>query len=325
MRNAIKKSGEIIIGISLVIFISNLAVSADFPNKPIRMLLPVAIGAGSDIHARKQEPYLKKYLGVPIRIENAPAASGRVATNELWSAEPDGYTLMAQSLPSPIFFELLTPDEVKYKFKEFTFIYGWSGENFILVANPEVYSTPEKFMAAAKSRSLSGGTAGFKSLGHILGLVFEEAAKLKPVNWVHYSGGSEPMAALAGKHIDFVIASTSTAMNLFKAGKCIPLIVFSNKKDFLFPDATLPKDLGLNVDLSFAYALRCVYGPPRMPPQIVDILEKAFAKTMQEPGWQDWAKKASVEYNPMNHAQLTKYVINCYEQVYKNKDKFLSK
>jgi tripartite-type tricarboxylate transporter receptor subunit TctC len=300
-----------------------LAASAEgastFPQKSIRLIVPYAAGSGADTHARRIAPYATKYLGVTIMIENLPGADGRLAMNELWRATPDGYTLLTTGMPAPIINEKLFP--VKYKFLEFTQVFGWTRENIVLVANSETWKSTDEFISAAKAKTLAGGISGTGSVSQVAGLILEDAAKFKPVNWVPFGGGSETMANLAGKHIDFGITGASSARGLVTAGKLRVLLIFSNEKDILFPEAPLPKEVGLTFETTLFSSIRLVFGPPGLPPQTVTILEQAFLKAVGEPEYLDWAKRTQFDVSPMSRNQCLTYVTDVENEVTKYLDK----
>jgi len=291
----------------------------DFPNKPIKLIVPYAAGSGMDMHARRIAPPVGKFLGTSVIIVDKPGADGRLALNEVWKAAPDGYTLLTTGMPAPIINEKLFP--VNYRFKEFTQIYSWTRENMVLVVNSETWKTPEEFLTAAQNKSLSGGLSGIGSVSQVAGLLLEEAGKFKPVNWVAFGGGGETMASLAGKHIEFGITTASSAKALVDAGKLRCLLVFSPVKDPLFPHALLPKEIGLHDDMTPLVSVRLAFGPPKLPAKIVNIIEHAFVRAVQEPEYRDWAQKARVEIAPLNHQQCTDYVETVEKEISKYVDK----
>lgn len=316
-----KSIGGIFIILSLIWSFSATALSiekpADFPKKPIRFIVPYSVGSGIDINARGIAPYLEKHLGVTVLIDNRPGADGRIGVNEAWKASPDGYTLINPAMPIPIINEKLY--QVNYKTREFTHIFAWSTDNIALVVNSETWKTLEEFIAAAQAKTLSCGITGIASVSQIAGLSLGDAANFKPVNWVPFTGGAETMTSLAGKHIDFGITTTSSARALVDAGKLRPLLIFANEKDPMFPNAPLPKEIGLN--LTAMPTVRGAMAPPGLSPQIVNILEQAFAKAIQEPDFLAWAQKVRVHISPINHDQYLAYTLSVEKEIVKYLDK----
>jgi len=287
--------------------------AAGFPEKPVRMISPYAPGSGNDIACRGIQPYLEKHLGVRVIIDNKPGADGRLGVNEAWKAKPDGYTLVQPGQPAFVIMERIFP--VQWKSRDFTHIFAWSADNFVLVVNSETWKTGEEFIAAAQAKTLSCGITGIGTVSYVVGLMLEDAAKLKPVNWVPFRGGAESMTQLAGKHIDFAITTTASARPLVDAGRLRPLILFSNEQDHVLPNAPLMKDAGLNI-LS-APVVRGALAPPGVPPRIVAILEKAFFKAIQEPEYIAFTQRIRAQITPMNHVQFRDYIVNFENNVAK--------
>ncbi|MBI4632487.1 MAG: tripartite tricarboxylate transporter substrate binding protein [Deltaproteobacteria bacterium] len=313
--------------ISLIAFITcpvAIAKSPDFPKKPIRFLVPYPAGSGNDIQTRGLAPYLEKYVGGAITIDNRPGADGRLGLNEAWKSAPDGYTIINAGMPTPIINEKLFPGSVTYRTKEFTHIYAWSQDNVGLFVNAEKWKTAKEFLAEARTRSMVGGISGIGSVSHIAGLSLAGATTMKPVNWVPFKGGAETVTSLAGKHIDFGVTTTSSAKPLVDAGKLRIIMVFSEEKDPVFSNAPLPHEaIGLN--LESLPIVRGALAPPGMATQIAADLRDAFAKAAKDPDFLAWAKKVRVEIQPMDHEKFLKYTVGVEKEVMKYLDKIQAK
>src|SRR4030043_181122 len=170
--------------------------------------------------------------------------------------------------------------KVNYRTKDFTPIFGWARSNQLLVVHAETWKTFDEFLKAAKAKTLVGGLSGRGSTTHLAGLVAIDELNIK-VNWVPYEGAAGSVAALAGKHLDFTICISTSALPLIHAGKLRPLMLFSDKRDPFLPDVPIPKDIGL--DITPLPALRGVEAPPNTPSSVVKALEEAFNKAVREP------------------------------------------
>ena len=293
--------------------LSSLAWGANFPVKPVRFIVPYSAGSGNDLQTRSILPSLEKFLGGRIIIENRPGADGRLGMNEAWKSKPDGYTIVNAGMPTPLINEKLFP--VSYKMKEFVHLYAWSQDNVCLVGNAEVFKNTADFLKEARSRSLAGGISGIGSVSQITGLSLADAADFKPVNWVPFGGGSDTMVSLAGKHIEFGVTTTSSAKALVDAGKLRMLLIFSNEKDPTFPQATLPKEVGLNI--TAMPIVRGAVAPPGLPPAITKAFVDAFAKAVKDPEFLVLAKRARVEISPLNSQQFLNYTIGAEREITK--------
>lgn len=288
-----------------------------FPVKPIRFIVPYAAGSGNDIQSRGIQPYLEKHLSGRIVIDNRPGADARLGLLDAWKAAPDGYTIINAGMPTPLYNEKMFA--VNYRCREFTHIYAWSKDNLCVVVNAEVFKSGKDFINEARLRTLAGGLSG-TSIG---ALSLAEAGGFKPVNWVPFKGGGETMTSLAGKHIDFTVASTSTAQALVNAGKLRIALIYADEKDPVFSEAPLPRDLGLKfpINLGALPIVRGVWAPPGMNPAMTSRLRQAFAQVVKDQGFLDWAKKARVEMWPMDGEQFLQYTLTVEKEVMKYIDK----
>ena len=267
---------------------------AAFPEKPVTIIVPYAPGGGYDMLIRAIAPHAEKHLGASVKIENIPGAGSKVGLTKLWKAKPDGYTIATSGVSVDTMQEFLF--EAEFKSKDFTHIFAWSEVTQVLVVNPDKFKTLDEFIKAGKTAPLSAGVPGRGTASHLGGILAANGLEIK-VNWVPFSGGSEALTALAGKHIDFLVTFSPTAVPLVRAGKIKPLMALSSVPDSVYPDLPIPKQLGYKV--STFPELRGIIGPPKIPAEITRILEMSLAKAIKEPGYVDWANKNMVDITPV--------------------------
>ena len=308
-----KKSYAIILMIGAsIFFISSMTNGADFPRKPVKIIVTAGVGGGEDTELRAFLPFLQKQLGVMVSIEDIGGAGGKIACEKFERTEPDGYTLLYSTFPKTIVLEYT--NNVNYKTKNFTPIYAWTRSDQMLVVHVDQWKTFDEFMNAARSRTLVGGVTGRGSTTHTAGVLAVDALGIK-VNWVPYEGSGETLAALAGKHIDFVVNLISTSAPLIEGGRLRPLMVFSEQRDPYFPDVIIPKDLGLTVPS--LPGIRGIVAPPHTPATIVKPLEEAIAKAVKDPGYVDLAKKKKLVLFPLSADEFGKVILEAYPKVEK--------
>jgi tripartite-type tricarboxylate transporter receptor subunit TctC len=251
-------------------------------------------------------------LGVNVFIENIAGAGGKIAFEKIQKTEPDGYSLIFSTFPKSITMEYM--DKVNYRTTAWTPIYAWTWSNQMLVVHADAWKNFNDFVKAAKAKTLVGGFTGRGSTTHVAGLLAMDALGIK-VNWVPYEGSGETLAALAGKHIDFVMNLASTNAPLVEAGKLRALILFSDERDPYFPDIPLPKDLGFSVPS--LPGIRGLMAPPNTPSSIVKVLEEACSKTIKEPNYLEWAKKRRMVILPLTASEFGRMLIETYPKVEK--------
>lgn len=289
----------------------------NFPDKPIKIIVNFPAGSAIDLEARGIAPYLEKHLGVGITIENVSGADGKIGLIKAWKAPPNGYTLIMHTTTMSIIVESLSNPE--YRIIDFSHITPLSRTNSVLVVNSEKWKTFQEFINTARKDTLSAGLPGIGSTSQLNGLILMDRLGIK-VNWVPFGGSPEALTALAGKHIDFVIAGSSVALPLVKAGKLRPLLALADSKDIVFPDIHLAKELGH--DFNFVSTIRGVDGPPRMPAPIIKVIGEAFANAVKEPGYLAWTKNRMIEVFTLNHREYQELIENQQKEMEKYKKAF---
>jgi tripartite-type tricarboxylate transporter receptor subunit TctC len=306
-----KKTGTVMLIVGLGVFLLCPAGnSADFPSKSVTLIVTADVGGGEDTEARGIAPHLGKHLGVKVLIENQGAAGGKIAFERFMKTKPDGYTLITYTLPKSIILEYT--EKVSFKTKEYTPVYTWSYTNQILAVNAETWKTFDEFLKAAKAKTLAGGVSGGHSV--LGGLVAADELGIK-VNWVPFEGSSGSLAALAGKHIDFMITLSTSVVPLVEAGKLRPLVLFSNERDPYLPNVPCTKELGVRV--TPIPGIRGIEAPPGTPSAIVKVLAEALAKAVKEPGFIEFAKKRKMDIHPLNGQEFGAQIAEAYPLVEK--------
>jgi len=279
-----------------------------FPIKPVTILCGYSAGGSTDIQIRTVAPYLQKYLGQPVIVENLPGAAGTLAFNKVFSSEPDGYLILVANLQAMILGEYFR-ETARYRTKEMTFIYNLVKESNILVTHPELYGSFREFAEAAKIKKLKVGVAGKWDPTHVFTALLEQTIKVK-FNVIPYEGGGPAVTSLMGKHIDAVMTIGSTAYDKVRAGQIRALLVMEKARTAQYPDVPVLADLGYEAPtILYNYG---VYGPPKIPQDRLKILEAAFAKAVRDPGYIEKTKKMNIEVYPLSAQQFRKI----YEEQY---------
>ncbi len=301
----------LVIGFALFLVCPS-AFGQDFPKKPIKLIATADVGGGEDTEARGIAPYLQKYLGVTVMVENQGGAGGKIAFEKFQKADPDGYSMIVSTFPKSVIIEYM--GKVGYRTKDYTPVYAWALTNQLLVGHADTWKNINEFLKDAKTRTLSGGLSGRGSTTHLAGLVAMDGLGVK-VNWVPYEGSAGSVAALAGKHLDFTLCLSTSATSLIQAGKLRPLLLFGDERDPYLPDVPTPKEIGLNIPSM--PALRGAEAPPKTPPAIVNILEAGFVKAVKDPAFVEWAKKRKMVLRSFTSQEFGKILLDTYPQVEK--------
>ncbi len=285
-----------------------------YPQKTIALLCTGSPGGTTDREMRVTVPYLSKYLGTSINIEYLPGLDSLLAFNKFYKQKPDGYSLLAFNLLSPVVLES-TRTSAAFVTKEFSFLAGRTVNNFVLAVHPENWKTFGDFLNSAKQKKISlaatGGTTDLQ------GYLLEDALGIK-FNWVPYSSGQEAVAAVAGKHVDAVLSLPVTIMPMAKAGRLRPLVIFSSINDPVLPGVPSLKDLGYG-HVPTLQVRGALAAPPHTPPEIVKVLEKAMKNVAEDPAYLKAAQNAGVTIDYQPAAALHKLAADYYAIVNKYK------
>lgn len=208
-----------------------------YPNKPIRIVVPVAPGGGTDFTARLIGQKLTDAWGQPVIVDNRPGAAGNLGVEIAAKAVSDGYTLVMPitSFPiNPSLYRKLPFDTVK-DFAPVTLV---ALAPLLLVVNPSLHATSVKeLVALAKSRpgELNFANSGSGTTAHLAGELFKRMAGIDIVS-VPYKGGGPAVIALLGGQVQIYFSTIPAALSQVKAGKLRALAVTSRERVPQLPD-----------------------------------------------------------------------------------------
>jgi tripartite-type tricarboxylate transporter receptor subunit TctC len=229
-----------------------LNAHAQYPNKPIRLMIGYAPGGSAEAGARPLAKALEPLLGQPLVFDYRPGAAGGVAMEAAAKAAPDGYTLYYfDSGPLTVAPHI---NKVGYDWqKSFTQLGHVCGSGSLLVVHP---STPFRSVADVIELSKkqpdkwSYGTSGVGGPHHLSGEYFKSVTGAKLLH-VPYKGGGPAMTDLMGGQVPMLFSSLGPAVGAVKGGKIRPIAVTSLHRSAAFPDVPTMDELGRASELSF--------------------------------------------------------------------------
>jgi tripartite-type tricarboxylate transporter receptor subunit TctC len=257
---------------------------AQYPNKPIRMIVPFAPGGASDFVGRIIQPRLTELLGQQIVVENRAGASGNIGMDAAAKAAPDGYTIYLGNVGTvalnPAVFTKLTVKPTR-DFIAVTQVVDVPG---VLVVHPDLQArTVKDIVAIAKAYpgKLNYGSPGAGSQNRLETEVFRKLENLDMVH-VPYKGGAGPaVAGLVGGETHLMFVTASSAMNHVKSGRLRLIAVTSAKRLQAFPDAPTMAEAGYPELTSGSW--QGIFVPTGTPKEAVDKLYSAAIETMKTP------------------------------------------
>jgi tripartite-type tricarboxylate transporter receptor subunit TctC len=271
---------------------------ADFPNKPIKLVLGFPAGGSGDFVGRTIAEEMSKTLGQPIVIDNKPGAGTNIASEFVARAAPDGYTLLLGGSFShsvnPALFAKMPVDVAK----DFTPI----GKVATL---PTIFAVPstlpvnslQEFIAYAKreGNKVNFASSGIGSPGHIAGGYFNKQAELQMTH-VPYKGASESVRALVAGEVQLIITSPPSVMAFVKQGRVKALALTTAKASLIVPGVPGAEEAGLkNFNLDGWYAL---YGPANLPAAITNKLHQALNAALAQPAIKEKLEAQGAQPDP---------------------------
>jgi len=285
--------------------LGSLAMAAEFPTKPINLIVPWPAGGAGDIVGRTLAEVAKKELGQPIIVDNKPGAGGNVGHTLILTKPPDGYTIGDTSTNAQIisyYTGLLNFHPVD----DTTHIMRAAGMLFGLVVRADApWKTLQGFIEYSKAnpQKVSYGSAGMASM---MRMAMEDLASMAGgVEWVHVplKGEADTNASLLGGHVD-AIANSGWAP-LVDAGKFRVLAVFGPQRVPRFPQVPTAKELGYDVVWEGPVGF---FGPKGIPKPIVKKLNDAFQKGMDDAVFQNAMKNREMTITYLNSEDTEKAV-----------------
>lgn len=263
--------------------ISNSNANETYPDKPVTIIVPFAVGGPTDTSARLVAGALAKKLNANLVVENMPGAGARIGTTRVAQSKPDGYTLLWGTSSSLAIAPRLYTD-IKYDpIKSFEPISMVATGPFILAVRPSlgVKSVKELVaMAKAQPKKLNFASTGQGGSTHLTAELFEATAGISAVH-VPYSGGAPAMNALLAGDVDFLFDTPTTIVPTAKSGRILALAVTSQRRWRGLPDIPTFEELGYkNFDASTWFGLLAPAGTPK---EIIKLLNHATALVLQDP------------------------------------------
>jgi tripartite-type tricarboxylate transporter receptor subunit TctC len=268
----------------LFVLLAAGSASAQYPNRPIRVIVPAAPGGGTDITSRSFLPALADNLGQPMVIENRGGAGGSIGSDVVAKAAPDGYTLLmvyVSHATNPTLITRLSYDTMK----DFTPIVLVSHEPTVLVTHPSVPANNlSDFIAWARAGAAKGklsyatdpGSAGF-----LAGELFKQATGLRSIEYIPYKGSGPAAADVVAGHVPYMWSVISIVTPYAKAGRMKALSIASEKRAPGLPEVPTAAEGGMkDFAVSGWYGL---VGPAKLPRAIVERVHAESVKALKDP------------------------------------------
>jgi tripartite-type tricarboxylate transporter receptor subunit TctC len=300
---------------SALLGLAALPALAQYPVKPVRLMVPFVAGGNTDIIARVVTPEMSKALGQQIVIENRGGAGSVIGTEVIARAPADGYSLLmvsAAHVINPAMVKKLPYDSIK----DFTPISVVADVPTAFAVNPHLpVKNVKEFVALAKARpgQLNYSTAGRGTVGHLAAELLSSAAGIKMVH-IAYKGTGQSITDLIAGHVQLQFSSMPAVINQARAGKLRLLAQTGEKRSAAAQDVPTMQESGVkDFVVSSGFGLLAPAGTPR---PVIDRVHGALAKALADPAVRsnlqgqgaDPVGNTPEQYDAFNKAEIAKWI-----------------
>lgn len=298
-----------------------MAASADYPARPVNLMVAYPAGGSTDVAARILAAIAEKSFGQSIVVVNKGGAGGQVGWTDLSRQKPDGYNIGFINLPA--FNTVILDAERKAIFNADSFtpiINQVLDPGAIWVKADSPLKSLKDLIAAAKEKpsTLRTLTTGVLSDDHLAILMVEEAAPGAIFRIVHLEGGAAQMTAILGGHAEVAFDNVGSIVKRVKSGEVRALAVTDTQRSKFLPDVPTTVELGFPGIVSSS--TRGIAGPKGMPPAVVKKLQDVLGKAMQDPEHIKKLEDAGIAVKVMVGDEYVKYYRELHQKAAKYTD-----
>jgi len=263
----------------ILAFSSAAAAQADFPNRPLRLVVTVPPGGAADFIARLVGGKVSEALGQPVVVENRGGAGGTIAADTVAKAAPDGYTLLQNSITThgvgPHLYSKLPYDPVK----DFSAVSGLALLPLVMAVNADLpFRNVADVIASSKNSNLNFASSGNGGAPHMAAELFKSVTGAS-LTHVPYKGSGPAVADLVGGRVQIMFDAPPSLIAHIRGGRLRVLAAASAERNRLLPDVPTFAELGHpKIAVSLWYGLLT---PAGTPPLVIQRLNSEVTKALQ--------------------------------------------
>lgn len=285
------------------------AQAENYPDRPIRLIVPYSAGGGSDIVGRQLAHIMGQDLGQTVVVENRPGASATIGSNAVAKSSPDGYTLLLADSPHAINASVLP--SLPYKpVDDFTAIAMIGRTPLVLVVNPKQSATTLNALIESAKKpgsNLNIASGGTGTLTHLVGAMMQEQAGLKLLH-IPYKGTGQALGDVVAGHVEMMISTAPGAIPLIKAGSLRALAISGQERSAFLPGVPTFAESGMPNFIEYTWY--GILGPAGMDKAVVARLNAAVNKALTSNDLQKGLKAAGVEPQPSPSERLAQTIVS---------------
>jgi tripartite-type tricarboxylate transporter receptor subunit TctC len=283
------------------------AKAQDYPNRPVRVIVPFGAGGPADVYARILAQHLSDALKQSFVVENRPGAGAIIGTDAVAKAEPDGYTLLLMSNTHTTN-ESLIPNRPYDLMRDFAPVSPINYSDLLMVAHPSTgVKNLQDFIALAKKDpgKLNYASSGPGTPYHMAGELFKAMSGTNIVHVSHKSSG-DMRSSVIGGHVHMMFDAITVMAEGVRSGQLVALGTTGKQRSSVMPDVPTVAEAG--VPGYEATIWLGVMAPVKTPKPVIDKLNAEIVKIMTRPDVKEaWAKQGAVPL-PMSPAEFDQYL-----------------
>ena len=282
------------------------ALAQDYPNRPVKIIVPFAAGGPADVYARFLGQRLQEALGQPFVVDDRPGGGSVVGTDAAAKSAPDGYTLLLMSNTHTVN-ESLMPNKPFALTRDFMPVAPINYSDLVMVVHPSVTAkTVAEFIALAKAQpgKLNYASSGPGTPYHMAGELFKAMAGVDIVH-VPYRGSSGARTDIIGGQVQMMFDAVTTMSEHVKAGSVRALGMSGKTRSTVLPDVPTVAETVPGYEATIWLG---VMAPKGTPPAVVNRLNAEITKIVGRPEVRrDWAAQGAVAMT-MTPDEFGKYI-----------------
>jgi tripartite-type tricarboxylate transporter receptor subunit TctC len=284
------------------------AAAQDWPDRPVRMIVPFGAGGTSDSLARTVAEKLSAALKQQFVVENRTGAAGQIGVQAIASAPPDGYTIGVTNVSTLSLVPIINTRTSYDPVKDFTHIAYMAGAPVVLATFPGLgVKTLKEFVDYAKKagKPLTFASPGTGSDGHLVGEAIAAALGLK-FEHIPYRATGQALTDAVGGHVNFTTFTLSSTAAFIREGTLTGIAVTSPERMPDYPDVPTFKELGYPALISSTWF--SLSGPAKLRPDIAETLNREVQAALALPDVQQKLRRDGLLSQPMSIGEFTRFV-----------------